>query len=62
LKSRKKHSAAVTRKLALLRAHGLIRRVPKRHLYHVTAKGRRAITALLTAQQASIEELTKMAA
>lgn len=61
-KLRKKHSAAVTRKLALLRAHGLIRRVPKRHLYHVTEKGRRAITALLTAQQASIEELTKIAA
>jgi hypothetical protein len=61
-KLRKKHAAAVSRKLALLRVHGLIRRVPKRHLYHVTAKGRAAVTALLAAQQANIEELTKMAA
>ena len=61
-KQPKKQSAAVSRKLALLRAHGLIRRVPKRHLYHATSKGRRAITALLAAQQASVEELTKLAA
>jgi hypothetical protein len=59
---RRKQTAAVSRKLALLRAHGLIRRVPSRHLYHVSPKGRRVITALLTARAASIEELTKIAA
>ena len=61
-KLKRKQTAAVTRKLALLRAHGLIRRVPGRHLYHVSAKGRRVITALLTARNASVEDLTKMAA
>ncbi len=61
-KLRRKQAAVVSRKLALLRAHGLIRRVPSRHLYHVTAKGRRIITALLCARNASIEELTKLAA
>ena len=61
-KLKRKQTAAVTRKLALLRAHGLIRRVPARHLYHVSPKGRRVITALLTARNASIEELTKIAA
>jgi len=61
-KLRRRQAAAVGRKLAMLRAHGLIRRVPGRHLYHVTAKGRRIITALLSARNASIEELTKMAA
>ncbi len=61
-KLRRKQAAAVTRKLALLRAHGLVRRVPGRHLYHVSPKGRRVITALLSARNASIEELTKMAA
>ena len=58
----RKQTAAITRKLALLRAHGLIRKVPRRHLYHVSAKGRRVITALLAARSASIEQLTKMAA
>jgi len=61
-KLRRKQAAAVSRKLALLRTHGLIRRVPQRHLYHVTPRGRRVITALLTARNASIEELTEMAA
>jgi hypothetical protein len=61
-KLRRKQAAAISRKLALLRAHGLIRRVPGRHLYHPTPKGRRIITALLSARNASIEELTKMAA
>ncbi len=46
----------------MLRAHGLIRKISGRHLYHLTAKGRRLITALLTARQAIIEELIKMAA
>jgi hypothetical protein len=61
-KLKRKQTTAVTRKLALLRAHGLIRRVPGRHLYHVSTKGRRVITALLTAHNASIEDLTKIAA
>jgi hypothetical protein len=56
---RRKQTAAICRKLALLRAHGLIRRVPGRHLYHVSPKGRRMITALLSARNASIEQLTK---
>jgi len=62
LKLRRKQTAAVSRKLALLRAHGLICKVPGRHLYHVSPKGRRVITALLAAKNASIEELTKLAA
>jgi hypothetical protein len=59
---RRRQTAAIGRRLAMLRAHGLIRKVPGRHLYQVTAKGRRLITALLSARNANIEELTKMAA
>jgi hypothetical protein len=59
---KRKQAASVSRKLALLSAHGLIRRVPGRHLYHVSTKGRRVITALLTARNATIEQLTKLAA
>jgi hypothetical protein len=58
----KKQSTAVTRQLRLLRGHGLIRKVPKTHRYIVTENGRRAITALLAARNASIEELTGCAA
>jgi hypothetical protein len=61
-KQLRKQAAKVGRQLALLRAHGLIRRVPGRHLYHVTARGRRVITALLAAREANIQQLTKMAA
>jgi len=58
----RRQAAAVGRQLAMLRAHGLIRRVPGRLLYHVTPKGRRLITALLSARAANIEQLTQMAA
>lgn len=61
---RKEHQrmAAVGRKLRLLRGHGLIAKVPKTHRYVVTEKGRRIMTALLAARQASTEKLTAMAA
>ena len=58
----RQHMAAVGRRLQLLRAHGLIAKVPKTHRYVVTEKGRNIITALLTARQASTEELTALAA
>ena len=58
----RRRSAAVTRQLRLLRAHGLIEKVSRTHRYLVTEHGRRAITALLAARNASIEELTKCVA
>lgn len=58
----RKEMAAVGRKLRLLRAHGLIAKVSKTHRYMVTKKGRRIMTALLAARQASTEKLTAMAA
>jgi hypothetical protein len=57
----RRQSAAVTRQLRLLRAHGLIHKVPKTHRYVVGEGGRRAITALLAARNASAEELTRCA-
>ncbi len=58
----RRQAAAVGRRLRLLRAHGLIRKVSKTHRYVVTSKGRRIITALLAARQASTEKLTALAA
>jgi hypothetical protein len=57
-----RQTAAVGRRLLLLRAHGLIKKVSRTHRYLVTAKGRRIVTALLAARQASTEKLTALAA
>jgi len=58
----RRRSARVTRSLALLRAHGLIRKVPGTHRYQVTQRGRRLITALLAARNADVDQLTQLAA
>jgi DNA-binding MarR family transcriptional regulator len=52
----------VSRQLRLLRAHGLIRKIPGTHRYHVTTSGRKAITALLTALRSTVRQLTPVAA
>ena len=61
-KDRRRQAAATTRKLAILRAHGLIKKVPKTHRYQLTDAGRRIVTALLAARNADIDQLTKLAA
>lgn len=61
-KERRRRSAWVTRRLRLLRAHGLIRKIAGTHRYHTTSWGRNAITALLTAQQATLNKLMPKAA
>ena len=61
-KEQKRRSAAVSRKLALLRTHGLIKKLSGTYRYVLTQKGSTTITALLTARQANINELTKIAA
>jgi hypothetical protein len=61
LNEKRRRSAAVSRKLRLLRAHGLIQKVPKTHRYMVTAQGRLAITAILTMDRTSIALLNKAA-
>jgi hypothetical protein len=57
----RQRSAAVTRKLRLLRAHGLIHKVPRTHRYVVSDHGRTTITALLAARNASTEQLLRNA-
>jgi hypothetical protein len=56
-----KRSGQVTRKLRLLRAHGLIQKVPHTHRYLVSAKGRQLIAALHAAREADIQKLSKAA-
>jgi len=58
---RRKHSAAVTRQLALLRAHGLLVKVTKSHRYHLSAQGRRIVAALLAAHASDVTRLAQSA-
>ena len=60
--ARRRRSGAVTRRIRLLRAHGLVHKRPKSHRYVVSPKGHRIISALLAAYQANTESLSKLAA
>ena len=59
--SLRRQSAAVTRKLRLLRAHGLIKKVPKTHRYVLTVQGTLIVNALIAAQKTDTNTLTKLA-
>jgi len=58
----RRNSAVVSRKLRMLRAHGLIQKVPRSHRYQLTKKGRHIISALIAARNANVDELSKLAA
>jgi len=58
----RRRSAWASRKLRLLRAHGLIYKVTGTHRYHLTQAGRIATTAILTALRSSVRQLTAAAA
>ena len=61
-KEKRRRSAAISRKLRLLRAHGLLQKVPRTHRYQVTTAARKAIAALLTARQSTLAQLSTLAA
>ncbi len=60
-KQAKRQTAAISRKLRMLRAHGLIKKVAHTHRYLLTDHGRTVITALSAAQQSTVSQLTKAA-
>jgi hypothetical protein len=61
-RSDKQLSARISRHLRLLRDHGLIRKIPNRRRYHLTAKGRQLTTVLNAMLAASTQQLMDMAA
>ncbi len=61
-KEKRRRSAAVGRKLRLLRTHGILQKVPHTHRYQVTAAGRLALSAILTVDRTSLAQLTRIAA
>jgi hypothetical protein len=59
---KRRRSAKIGRQLRMLRAHGSIQKVPRTHRYQVTTAGRIVITAILTADRASLSHLNRIAA
>lgn len=60
-KEKRRRSGQVTRKLRMLRAHGLIHKVPHTHRYMVSDKGRQVVAALHAAREADVQKLAKAA-
>lgn len=58
----KRQMAKVTRLIRLLRAHGIVHKIPKSHRYRVSEKGREIITAILAARKANTHKLLQAAA
>jgi hypothetical protein len=61
-KERKKTAARCTRKIRLLRAHGLIRKLPNSYRYVVSKKGSEIIPAILGYRECTLRKLYKEAA
>jgi hypothetical protein len=59
---KRRRSAWVSRRLRLLRAHRLIKKMPHENRYHLTEFGRTATTAVLAARQATVSHLNSKAA
>ena len=49
--------ARISRKLRLLRAHGVIKKIPKTHRYRLTELGQLLTAALFAAREASVKQL-----
>ncbi len=62
VEERRRRSSAISRKLRLLRAHHLLRKVPGSHRYHVTPTGRQIATAVIAASNATVNLLIPKAA
>jgi hypothetical protein len=59
---RRRRSARISYLLRILRAHGILHKVPKSHRYKVSPKGRDLLVAVLSAHDASVDKLTRLAA
>lgn len=58
---RRRQASNVSRRLRILRAHGLVRRIPGTHRYEVTANGREILVAVLAALGADVSRLVSAA-
>lgn len=58
---KRRRSAAISRKLKLLRVHGLIHKLPRTHRYRVTEAGRQILNAILSAQLLTVQRILEAA-
>jgi hypothetical protein len=58
----RKRSAAISRKLRMLRAHGLIRKRSRSHRYDVSRQGRLILNAILLAHRVTVQQINAIAA
>jgi hypothetical protein len=58
----RKYAGRITRRIKLLRVHGLVRKVAKENRYVLTAKGQKFACALMSASAVDIKGLTELAA
>lgn len=61
-KEQRRRSARVSYLLRVLRAHGILHKIPKSHRYRVSSNGRDILTAVLAAYRAPVEAICKLAA
>jgi hypothetical protein len=61
-KDQRRRSARISYLLRVLRAHGILHKIPKSHRYKVSSNGRELLTAILAAYRAPVESLCKLAA
>jgi hypothetical protein len=59
-KQQRYRSAAVSRKLRMLRAHGIIHKIPYTHRYQVAQDARPILVAVLTAARTSLNQINEL--
>jgi hypothetical protein len=57
---RRRRSSAISRKLRMLRAHGIVRKIPRTHRYLVSDAGRAILLAVLTTARTSVNQLNQL--
>jgi hypothetical protein len=62
LPDKRKAAARVSYRIRILRAHGLIVKLPKTRRYRITPKGREITSAILLSQSVTLQQLAKAAA
>jgi hypothetical protein len=56
----RRRSAAISRKLRMLRAHGLVQKIPRTHRYQITDAGRAILLAVLTTARTTLHQLNQL--
>ena len=57
---KRRRSAAISRKLRMLRAHGLIRKIQRTNRYMVVAEARAVLVAVLTIARSTVNRINQL--